>query len=99
MTIPSYLTEHAEGAILHLHVQPKARREEIVGVHDGRLKVAVLAPPDKGKANDAVLQLVANALQIPVSSVELVRGATNRRKDIRLPASLTVEQIVEKVTV
>ncbi|MCA9062168.1 MAG: YggU family protein, partial [Planctomycetaceae bacterium] len=82
ISTPEFVSASDKGWVIHLHVQPKARRDQIVGVHDGRLKVAVSAPPDKGKANDAVLALVADTLQVPGSQVSLLRGATNRRKDI-----------------
>ena len=50
----------------------------------GAIAVRVTAPPEEGKANDAVLRLLARALQRPPSSLELVRGATGRTKLIRL---------------
>ena len=52
-----------------LQVSGGARRSEVVGVHGGALKVAVQAPPDKGKANRAVVELLAEALGVPLSAV------------------------------
>ena len=72
----------SDGVILRVYVQPKARKEQIVGLHGDRLKVAVTEPPDKGKANEAVVQLVATTLRTAASNVELIRGQTSRQKDL-----------------
>lgn len=65
-------------------VQPGARRDEIVGVRDGALKLAVIAPPVEGKANAACRRLLADTLKVPVSRVEVIAGANARRKRIRI---------------
>lgn len=70
--------------ILQVLVQPKARRNQVVGVHAGRLKVAVTAPPDRGAANEAVMRLIAEELGVPRTTIRLIRGATSRRKDLEL---------------
>jgi uncharacterized protein (TIGR00251 family) len=71
---------------LHLsiavHVQPGARRTAIVGVHGERLKVAVQARASDGRANAALLQLIATALERPPSSVRIVSGASGRNKRV-----------------
>ena len=63
-----------------MRVKPGARRTAIVGVHGGALKVAVNAPPEKGKANDALLALLADALGLPAHGVSLVSGAASPNK-------------------
>jgi uncharacterized protein (TIGR00251 family) len=68
--------------VLRLLVQPGARRPGVVGRHGDALKVAVAAPADRGKANEAVLALVAEVLGVARSSVELVAGATARSKRV-----------------
>ncbi|MCU1372826.1 MAG: hypothetical protein JWO68_112 [Actinomycetia bacterium] len=73
----------ADGTVvLRLHVQPGAGRSEVVGRHGTALKVRVGAPPDKGRANDAVLALVADVLGVARSAVELVAGPTSRAKRV-----------------
>jgi len=83
--------------ILKVRVQPKASRDAIVGEHDGALKVAVTAPPDKGKANKAVVELLASKLGVPKSNIELVTGSTSRDKTvaIRGVTKEAVEALVE----
>ena len=72
----------AEG-LLRVRVTPKASAERIL-VEDGLVRVFVTAPPDKGKANKAVTALVARALDVPKTAVELVRGDTSREKVLRI---------------
>ena len=69
---------------LALRVTPSARSEGIE-LADGRLQVKVRARPQDGAANDAVLALLAKALGIGASRIELLRGATSREKLVRLP--------------
>lgn len=68
---------------LAVRVTPKASSERIA-VEAGAVRVWVTAPPDKGKANKAVIALVAKALGVPKSAVELVRGDTAREKLLRI---------------
>lgn len=68
--------------VLRVHVQPGARRTAVVGRHGDAVKVSVSAPADRGKANAAVLTLIAGALGVPRSAVVLVGGATSRAKRV-----------------
>lgn len=70
---------------LALRVTPGAKREAVV-IEDGRLTVKVRAKPEDGKANAAVIALVAAALGEAPSRIELLRGATSREKLLRIPA-------------
>ncbi len=74
------ITDHAEGCILHVRAQPRARRNLIVGAQAGALKVAVTAPPDKGRANESIVLVIADSLGLKRSQVELIAGATSRAK-------------------
>ena len=65
-------------------VQPRASRAKIGPMHDGRLKVAVTAPPVDGEANAAVIELFAKALRIARSQIAIVAGETSRRKRVRI---------------
>lgn len=81
-----------EGALLHLRVQPRASRDEILGWQDGILRVRVAAPPVEGAANAAVLALVARALHVAPSTVAVVRGVRGRDKLVRV-AGLTEAEV------
>ena len=70
--------------LLRVRVQPGAARDEVVGWRDEALRVRVAAPPHDGRANLAVTRLLAAALGVAPSTVELVRGAAARDKLFRI---------------
>ncbi len=76
------LVETEGGVIVPVRAQPKARRNAIVGTHAGRLRIAVTDPPEKGKANKSIAGILAAALEIAPSRVQLVAGATSRAEEI-----------------
>jgi uncharacterized protein (TIGR00251 family) len=90
------LSASREGVLLNVHAQPGARREGLTGEHGGALRVAVNAPPDKGKANAAILQVLAGALGLKPSQIALIAGETSRRKRVLL-AGLTVEDAARRI--
>lgn len=70
------------GTRLRLRVHPKARKDTITGVHAGALKVSVTAPPERGKANEAVVKVLAKALDLPKQAVAIVAGETSQDKTV-----------------
>ena len=73
-------------------VQPRASRAKIGPRHDGRIKIAVTAPPVDGEANAAVIDTLAEALGVRRGDVEIVAGTSSRRKTVRV-AGVTTAQI------
>jgi len=69
---------------LRLRVSPGAGRAEIVGRHGEAWKVRVQAPPDRGRANEAVLRLLAERLRVPPSGLSVVSGHSSRDKVVEL---------------
>lgn len=69
---------------LRLRVSPGSGRAEIVGRHGDGWKVRVTAPPEHGRANDAVVRLVADTLALPLASVTIVSGHGARDKIVEL---------------
>ena len=67
---------------MHVHVQPRASRSEVVGTHGTALKVRVHAPPVEGAANDAVISLLSVHLGVPRRAVRIVAGAASRSKTV-----------------
>lgn len=63
-------------------------------MHDGRLKVAVTAPPVDGEANVAVIELFAKSLAISKRQIEIVAGQTSRRKTVRLDIEKSREEVL-----
>jgi uncharacterized protein (TIGR00251 family) len=67
-----------------VHVVPRASKSAILGVHDGRIKVSLDAPPVDGEANAALIAFFAKALKRPKRDVTLVRGETSRQKTLAI---------------
>lgn len=79
-----------EKTIIAVHVTPRSGRDEVVGVTMAdapEVCVRVTVPPDKGKANKAACKVVASALGVPKSAVEVVSGATSRHKRLAVGCS------------
>ncbi|MGH7693580.1 MAG: DUF167 domain-containing protein [Gemmatimonadaceae bacterium] len=74
------LTRRDRGVRFSVHVQPRAARTEVRGVHNGALRVRVQAPPVDGAANAALVELLAGSLGVPRRSVRVVSGETARLK-------------------
>lgn len=73
-------TPHARGSVLPVRAQPGARRNGLIGERAGAVRVAVSAPPEKGKANEAIARVLAEALGLRASQVALIAGETSRDK-------------------
>jgi uncharacterized protein (TIGR00251 family) len=74
------LTPHADGVILPVKAQPGARKNALTGIHAGAVKAAVTAAPERGKANKALIVLLADSLEVKRSQIELVSGETSSEK-------------------
>lgn len=82
-----YLTVNANQQIsLDLYVQPKSSRTQIVGLHDGSIKLAITAPPVEGKANGQVTAFFAKLFKIPKSALTLLSGHQSRHKRLGVTA-------------
>jgi len=72
---------------LTLHVQPGAKRSEIAGLHGEALKLRLAAPPVEGRANEALLKLIAELFGVPLRQVELRQGGQSRHKVVAVTGS------------
>jgi uncharacterized protein YggU (UPF0235/DUF167 family) len=81
---------------LHLRVSPRAARAGIVGRHADGWKVRVSPAPEAGRANDAVIALLAEALSVPPGRLELVGGTTSRNKVVAV-AGLSEETVERRL--
>ena len=77
---------------LTLHVQPGAKRSEIVGLHGDALKIKLAAPPIDGRANDALLKFLAEIFKVPLRQVELAQGGQSRYKVVAICGSAVEPQ-------
>ncbi|HKC93327.1 MAG TPA: DUF167 family protein [Nitrospira sp.] len=72
------------GAILTIHVQPKASETACVGIHGNALKIRIAAPPVDGAANKELVRFLASELSLPTTAVRIESGAGGRQKRVRL---------------
>lgn len=84
------------GSYLRVHVQPGAKREELAGLHGTALKVRVTAPAVGGKANEALLALLRERLDLPAGGVSVARGERSREKLLFI-SGLSPEELLERL--
>ncbi|MDR2786952.1 MAG: DUF167 domain-containing protein [Candidatus Accumulibacter sp.] len=85
--VTSWLRRRESAVTLILHVQPGARRTEVAGIHGDALKIRLAAAPIDGKANAALIEFVADRLDLPKAAVRLTAGQTSRRKILEIDAA------------
>lgn len=78
----AFLTQHADGVVLSIRAKPGARHAGIQGVHGTQLKISLHAPPEKGKANDELLDLLSDCLQLKMNCLSLLSGQTSQNKKV-----------------
>jgi len=69
---------------LRVIVQPKASEDRVVGFHGGALKVKVTTPPTGGKANQKLIEILAERFNTGRSNIEIIQGHTSRNKVLRI---------------
>jgi uncharacterized protein (TIGR00251 family) len=74
------LEERADGVLLAVKAQPGARQNALRGEHNGMLKVSVTQAPEKGKANQAIIEVLARELGLKRGQIELIGGETASQK-------------------
>ena len=92
------LEESANGILLPVQAQPRAGKNALIEIHNGRLKVAVTQAPEKGKANDALVKVLASSLGLRRSQIELVFGATSSRKTF-LVTGVEIQELQRRIDV
>jgi uncharacterized protein YggU (UPF0235/DUF167 family) len=90
------LQPHPHGTILPVRAHAGARRNGVQGASDGMLKISVTQAPEKGKANKALIAVIAKALDVRKSQIELLSGETSSRKKFLL-RDLDLEEARQRV--
>jgi uncharacterized protein (TIGR00251 family) len=80
----SWLVADGDGVTLRLHIQPGAKKTEVVGMHGEALKIRLAAPPVDGKANACLIAFLAAQLGVARSAVRLVSGESSRAKRVHV---------------
>jgi uncharacterized protein (TIGR00251 family) len=87
----SWLRASGNGVLLTLHIQPGAKKTEVVGLHGDALKLRLAAPPVDGKANETLIAFLADRLDVSKSQLSLVSGQTSRSKRVAISDMITTE--------
>ncbi|MGM3174646.1 DUF167 family protein YggU [Dickeya lacustris] len=80
----SAISHCEEGLVIRLYIQPKASRDQIVGLHGDELKVAITAPPVDGQANAHLIKFLAKQFRVAKGCVKIEKGELGRHKQIRI---------------
>jgi uncharacterized protein len=90
------LHETPSGIRFAVRVQPRARRNAVVGELGGALKIALTAPPVEGRANEACVDFLAEVLDLSRASISMISGQSSRNKVIRI-TGLSAERLRERL--
>ena len=80
--------------IFNIKVVPGSSKTIVAGLYNGMLKVRLAAPPEKGKANQALIELLAEKFNIPKKSIAITSGLTSKVKQMSLP---NTREILERL--
>lgn len=86
-----------DGLRLRIILQPKASKDQIVGLHDDELKITVTAPPVDGQANAHLLKYLSRAFRVPKSTIILEKGELSRHKQLFIPQPKQIPDIVRQL--
>nr|WP_035416176.1 DUF167 family protein YggU [Ferrimonas kyonanensis] len=87
----------ADGLLLNLYIQPKASRDQWVGVHGDELKVAITAPPVDGKANAHLTKFLAKQFKVAKGQVMIRKGELGRHKQIQIDSPRQIPEAIEQL--
>ena len=90
------VTDSANGATFAVKVQPRAKKNAITGEVGDALKLALIAPPSEGRANEACVEFLAKILEKPRSSITIAAGASSRKKLIRV-AGISAAEVIKRL--
>ncbi len=77
-------TEKDGGLTFNVRVVPRASKSEIIGEHDGALKIRLASPPVNGAANAELIKILAKKFDVAKSEVEIISGQTSKQKQVRI---------------
>jgi hypothetical protein len=87
----NYARDVADGCTLAVRVHPGARKNGVTGIHADAVKIALTAPPVDGKANEALIAFLAEALRLPRARLAIVAGLNSRAKTLCITGKSAAE--------
>lgn len=83
--------------LLNIYIQPKASRDQIVGVHGEELKIAITAPPIDGKANAHLTKFLSKAFKVPKGNIKILKGELGRHKQVRIISPRIIPESIDSL--
>lgn len=90
----SAITQADDGLVIRLYIQPKASRDQIVGLHGDELKIAITAPPVDGKANSHLTKYLAKQFRVAKGQVVIEKGELGRHKQVRIESPREIPPVI-----
>lgn len=97
MSFVSAVKQESEDLILRLYIQPKASRDNIVGLHGDELKIAITAPPVDGKANAHLTKFLSKQFKVAKGKISIQKGELGRHKQVRITAPAVIPSVVKQL--
>jgi uncharacterized protein (TIGR00251 family) len=94
--VPEWLSADSAGVIIRLYIAPRARRDEVQGVHGSALKVRLTAPPVEGAANRALIEFLAGRLGVRRQQIIIMVGQHARDKVVHV-SGVTIDQALARL--
>lgn len=92
----SIIRNTAQGVEIRLRVKANSKKEGLIGIHDGRLKISLRKPPVEGQANAALISLFAELLDLPKKSISIKSGHASKEKTL-LVSGLSAEILIHRL--
>jgi len=83
--------------VIRLYIQPKASRDQIVGLHGDELKIAITAPPVDGKANAHLVKYLAKQFRVAKGQVVVEKGELGRHKQVRIETPRDIPALIAEL--
>ncbi|RTR34598.1 DUF167 family protein YggU [Shewanella atlantica] len=87
-------SKQQDDLLLNLYIQPKASRDQIVGIHGEELKIAITAPPVDGKANAHLIKYLSKAFKVPKGDIVILKGQLGRHKQVKILSPRLIPEII-----
>lgn len=86
-----------QGLLLNIYLQPKASKDQIVGLHGDELKVTITAPPIDGQANSHLIKFLSKQFRVAKSQIELRKGELNRHKQLFIAVPTQIPEVIAQL--
>ncbi|MGF1870713.1 MULTISPECIES: DUF167 family protein YggU [Photobacterium] len=93
----SAVSKTGDDLLIRLYIQPKASRDQIVGLHGEELKIAITAPPVDGKANAHLSKFLAKQFRVAKGQVLIEKGMQGRHKQVRIESPREIPPVIAEL--